>query len=76
MSSDLMAHQGEIARNVLAAAAEDEGPDEAARTWLEERRSLVEPVDRLLEELSGASTVDLAMLTVANHHLRLLSETD
>ena len=76
LSSDLMAHQGEIARNVLAAAAEDEGPDEAARTWLEERRSLVEPVDRLLEELSGASTVDLAMLTVANHHLRLLSETD
>jgi len=76
LSSDLMAHQGEIARNVLSAAADDEGPDDAARTWLEERRTLVEPVDRLLEELAGASAVDLAMLTVANHHLRLLSETD
>ncbi len=76
LSSDLMAHQGEIARNVLSAAGDDEGPDEAARTWLEERRTLVEPVDRLLEELAGATAVDLAMLTVANHHLRLLSETD
>ena len=31
-------------------------------------------MDRLIEELSGAAPVDLAMLTVANHHLRLLAE--
>jgi len=61
---------------VLACAEDDQGPDEAAEAWIAERRSLVEPVDRLLEELAGASAVDLAMLTVANHHLRLLSEAD
>ena len=74
LSADLLAHQGEIARNVLASAEDGGGPDAANETWIAERKTLVEPVDRLLEELTGAATVDLAMLTVANHHLRLLAE--
>jgi glutamate dehydrogenase len=74
LAADLMAHQGEIARRVLAAAEEGQSADDATRAWLDARRTLVEPVDRLIEELAGAAAVDLAMLTVANHHLRLLAE--
>jgi glutamate dehydrogenase len=74
LAADLMAHQGEIARSVLADAGEGQSADDATRAWLEARRTLVEPVDRLIEELAAAAAVDLAMLTVANHHLRLLAE--
>ncbi len=74
LAADLRAHQGEIARNVLACAAEGQSPDDATQAWIGERQALVEPIDRLLAELAAAAAVDLAMLTVANHHLRLLAE--
>jgi len=72
--ADLVAHQGEITRRVLASAADGTSPDEAAAAWLQAHHGLVEPVSLLLEELAAGPSLDLAMLTVATHKLRLLAE--
>jgi len=72
-SQDLAAHQGAITRAVLTAGAGDRSPQELTDAWLASQASRVEPVDRLLAELTAAPTIDFAMLTVANHQLRLLA---
>ncbi|HMB52881.1 MAG TPA: NAD-glutamate dehydrogenase domain-containing protein, partial [Thermoanaerobaculia bacterium] len=72
--AELDGHQRQIVAGVLAGAADGVGADHAADEWLAAREKLVEPVDRLLAEIATAPAVDLAMLTVANHQLRLLAQ--
>ena len=61
------------ATGAAAAAGEVATAVASARdTWLDSRRQLVERLDATLAEIRAAPTTDLAMLTVANHQLRLL----
>jgi glutamate dehydrogenase len=73
LSQDLAAHQGAITRAVLDYSRDGHTAGDVADAWLAAHPSRVEPVDRLLAELAAAATVDFAMLTVANHQLRLLA---
>ena len=60
---DLNGYQADIARMVLASGSE-------VSAWIESRTRRVERLDRLAEELSGARTIELAMLTVFNGEMR------
>ncbi len=72
LTQDLIAHQGQMTRDVLQLAA-GRSPQEATEAWLAEQAARVEPIDRLLAELEASAGVDFAMLAVANHQLRLLA---
>ncbi|HEX2253645.1 MAG TPA: NAD-glutamate dehydrogenase [Thermoanaerobaculia bacterium] len=69
---DLIAHQGTITRNVLA-FADGHDPRRATTAWAQARAARLEPVKRLLDELTHETPVDFARLAVANHQLRLLA---
>ena len=58
----------------------DEPPDEpCARdpvdTWLASRQRVVERIDQTMTDFRAATTIDLAMLTVASRQLRALVES-
>jgi glutamate dehydrogenase len=75
VSQDLAAHHAAIARAVLDHAGDGLDPAAASEAWLAANAARVEPADRTLGELEAASSaVDFAMLTVANHQLRLLAD--
>jgi glutamate dehydrogenase len=69
---DLYAYQSMLTSRVLAETDSAPNPIE---TWLASRSSLVARADQLTTELRSAPTVDLAMLTVATHQLRSLTES-
>jgi glutamate dehydrogenase len=73
LSQDLAAHHAAITRAVLEHAGDGRDPQSATDGWLAANASRVEPADRTLADLASASSVDYAMLTVANHQLRLLA---
>jgi glutamate dehydrogenase len=73
LSQDLAAHHAAITRAVLDHAGDGRDPQSATAGWLAANASRVEPADRTLADLASASSVDYAMLTVANHQLRLLA---
>jgi len=72
LSQDLAAHHAAITRAVLDHAEDGRDPQAATDGWLAANAARVEPADRTLADLAAASSVDYAMLTVANHQLRLL----
>jgi|FEC22Drversion2_1045045.scaffolds.fasta_scaffold01787_1 glutamate dehydrogenase len=72
-------HADLLASALAAAGPHDAGdpgagdPERAIARWSEPRKLALDRVDRLLkEELTGASTLDLAMLSVATAELRTL----
>jgi glutamate dehydrogenase len=70
---DLYGHQYQLCQNVLEAAGETPGAAEAvAEAWTEARRSMVDRLSWLLDELRAQESVDLAMLAVANRQIRAL----
>jgi len=69
---DLNTYQSVLAARVIK---ETPSPAGAVEAWLAERPRVVERVDQTLNEFRSASTVDLAMLTVASRQLRLLVES-
>jgi glutamate dehydrogenase len=69
---DLLAHQGAMTRSVLDEAPGGLSAADATDTWLDARRGLVERVDHTVAELAAAAAIDLPMLAVVNHQLRLL----
>jgi glutamate dehydrogenase len=75
LSQDLAAHHAAITRAVLDHAADGRDAESATDGWLAANAARVEPADRTLADLAAASSVDYAMLTVANHQLRLLAVT-
>ncbi|CAK0773363.1 NAD-specific glutamate dehydrogenase [uncultured Gammaproteobacteria bacterium] len=69
---DLLGHQSRLATSVLETTAADQNPVEAIEAWCLNRRAGMERIGVLLTELRAQSTLDLAMLAVANRHLRTL----
>ncbi|MBI4183609.1 MAG: NAD-glutamate dehydrogenase [Proteobacteria bacterium] len=71
---DLFTHQRALAQAVLARAGDGAGPEAAIEAWGRETRATGERVHQLLSEIrASAGAVDLAMLAVANRHLRALA---
>jgi glutamate dehydrogenase len=80
MLDELAAIHAELLASVLRAAgpqANGQGgasdPDAALALWSEGRKTALERIDRLQEELAAAGPLDLAMLAVATAELRALA---
>jgi glutamate dehydrogenase len=75
MLDELAAIHAELLGSVLRAAGPQGAadPDAALARWSEGRRTALERIDRLQEELAAAGQLDLAMLAVATAELRALA---
>lgn len=71
---DLFAHQAHLASQILREAPEKLRGEECLDWWANARQPQLERIDRLLADLQDSSTVDLAMLAVANAHFRRLAD--
>ncbi|HEX7152311.1 MAG TPA: NAD-glutamate dehydrogenase domain-containing protein, partial [Thermoanaerobaculia bacterium] len=69
---DLFSYQSTLASRVIS---ETDSAKDPVESWLASRPRLVERVDATMNDVRGASTVDLAMLTVASRQLRVLVES-
>ncbi len=69
---DLFAYQGELASKILRAYP-DVDPEEAIDQWFESRPDVMERAENLLSEIRSASSIDLAMLSVAARQLRAVA---
>ncbi len=69
---DLFNYQSVLASRVISEANGAADPVEA---WLSNRPRVVERVDQTMHDFRAATTVDLAMLTVASRQLRTLVES-
>jgi glutamate dehydrogenase len=72
---DLFQLQADMTRRAMASADTLEGLARSAADWAERNRSALARIDSLLTDLKGASTPDLAALTVAGRELRALTST-
>ncbi|RMD64171.1 MAG: NAD-glutamate dehydrogenase, partial [Alphaproteobacteria bacterium] len=72
---DLYGHQSELTARVVEGTEELSAPDTVIEHWAAARRSLVSRTDQLLAELQTLSTLDLAMLAVANRQLRAMVDS-
>src|SRR5205085_9410629 len=68
---DLFNYQSVLASRVIA---ETDGAREPVDVWLASRPRVVERIDQTMTDFRAATTVDLAMLTVASRQLRALVE--
>ncbi len=75
MLDELAAIHAELLASVLRAAGPHgaSDPDAALARWSEGRKTALERIDRLHEELAAAGQLDLAMLAVATAELRALA---
>jgi glutamate dehydrogenase len=69
---DLFNYQSLLASRVIA---ETNGAADPVEAWLAKRPRVVERVDQTMHEFRSATTVDLAMLTVASRQFRVLVES-
>ena len=69
---DLFNYQSVLASRVIA---ETDGARDPVDSWLASRPRVVERIDQTMTDFRAATTVDLAMLTVASRHLRALVES-
>jgi glutamate dehydrogenase len=70
---DLFNYQSTLAARVMTEANGTGG--DPVETWLAQRPRVVERVDQTMHDFRAATTVDLAMLTVASRQLRTLVES-
>ncbi|MBW3670274.1 MAG: NAD-glutamate dehydrogenase [Acidobacteria bacterium] len=69
---DLFEYQGELTSKILHASPNGD-PDEAIERWFETKPDVMERAENLLGEIRAASSIDLAMLTVASRQLRAVA---
>jgi glutamate dehydrogenase len=69
---DLFHYQSHLASRVIA---ETDGAADPVDAWLSKRPRVVERVDQTMHDFRAATTVDLAMLTVASRQFRVLVES-
>jgi glutamate dehydrogenase len=69
---DLFNYQSTLASRVITEA---NGASDPVDAWLAKRPRAVERVDQTLHDVRAATTVDLAMLTVASRQFRMLVES-
>jgi glutamate dehydrogenase len=72
MVDDLFNYQSILASRVIS---ETNGARDPVDVWLASRARVVERIDQTMTDFRAASTVDLAMLTVASRQLRALVES-
>jgi glutamate dehydrogenase len=72
---DLFNYQSVLASRVIAESNGARGSTDSVDVWLASRGRVVERVDQTMNEMRGAPSVDLAMLTVATRQLRTLVES-
>ncbi|PYQ27515.1 MAG: hypothetical protein DMF57_18330 [Acidobacteria bacterium] len=72
MVDDLFNYQSILASRVIS---ETNGARDPVDVWLASRTRVVERIDQTMTDFRAASTVDLAMLTVASRQLRALVES-
>jgi glutamate dehydrogenase len=78
---DFFQHQSELTRKVIGSGTNGPGsidPDSVDKVdpldaWVAHHAVELAPVEALLQDISAAPSRDLAMLTVANRHLRALA---
>ena len=70
---DLFTYQSALASRVITEA--DGAGGDPVETWLAHRARAVERVDQTMHDFRAATTVDLAMLTVASRQFRVLVES-
>jgi glutamate dehydrogenase len=71
---DLYGYQSLLASRVISETNGDRAAD-PVEAWLAKRPRVVERIDQTIHEFRAASTIDLAMLTVASRQLRTLVES-
>jgi glutamate dehydrogenase len=71
---DLYGYQSVLASRVITETNGDRGVD-PVEAWLAKRPRVVERIDQTIHEFRAASSIDLAMLTVASRQLRTLVES-
>ena len=69
---DLFNYQSTLASRVIA---ETNGARDPVDAWLASRSRAVDRIDQMITDFRAATTIDLAMLTVASRHLRALVES-
>ena len=69
---DLFHYQSALASRVIA---ETDGAADPVEAWLAKRPRAVERADQVMHDFRAATTVDLAMLTVASRQFRMLVES-
>src|SRR2546428_7292570 len=69
---DLFNYQSVLASRVIA---ETDGARDPVDAWLASRTRVVERIDQTMTDFRAATTIDLAMLTVASRQLRALVES-
>ncbi|HUJ12178.1 MAG TPA: NAD-glutamate dehydrogenase [Thermoanaerobaculia bacterium] len=69
---DLFNYQSVLASRVIS---ETDGARDPVDAWLASRPRVVERIDQMITDFRAATTVDLAMLTVASRQLRALVES-
>jgi glutamate dehydrogenase len=67
---ELLGQQRELTVGVLSNGQKDTPAERAVAAWSEGRREFMSQTDQLLAELRAIGTPDLAMLAVANRHLK------
>jgi glutamate dehydrogenase len=72
---ELYAAQAELTFEVLAAAPAQSDPDARFAFWVEKNRAAVDRAQAVLEEIAGADSFDLAILSVAMRILRTMLRT-
>ena len=74
MVDELASLHADLLGSVLRAAGPEGAidPEAALARWSEPRKTALDRVDRLKEELAAAGQLDLAMLSVATAELRAL----
>ncbi|MDQ3281615.1 MAG: NAD-glutamate dehydrogenase [Acidobacteriota bacterium] len=72
---DLFNYQSVLASRVIGETNGNTGGSDRVESWLAKRPRVVERVDQTMQEFRAASTVDLAMLSVASRQLRSLVES-
>ena len=72
MVDDLFNYQSILASRVIR---ETDGAAQPVDAWLAGRQRVVERVDQTMTDMKAATTIDLAMLTVASRQLRALVES-
>ncbi len=70
---DLYGHQYALTAMILSAAKAGADPAKAIESWRAGRGAIFPATMQLIDEIRGGGTVDLAMLAVANRHLRTLA---
>ena len=71
---ELFAHQRVLTGAVIAGSNQGGSPDDAVNGWIDANGTEVDRASQLFAEVRKAGEIDLSMLTVASHKIRLLAK--